>query len=148
MKRQFEGELAQEMTQPALAASIPDLVAFASTHAWEAGCDDARIQEIGLAVQEALQNIVSFACPDRAGQISMNCTTHDSGALIITMVDTGAPFNMLLADTFSETEDFFEPGKIPSTSIMKKAIKNIEYRRGADRNTLVFTIAPDLKKKS
>jgi anti-sigma regulatory factor (Ser/Thr protein kinase) len=154
MGKMIEGELAQEMTQPALAASIPDLVAFASTHAWEAGCDDARIQEIGLAVQEALQNIVSFACPDRAfcpirtGEISMSCTTQDSGALIITMVDTGAPFNMLLADTFSETEDFFEPGKIPSTSIMKKAIKNIEYRRGADRNTLVVTIAPDLKKKS
>ena len=154
MKRQFEGELAQEMIQPALAASIPILVEFASTHAWEAGCDDARIQEIGLAVQETLQNIVTFACPDGAscpigaGEISMSCTTQDSGALIITMVDTGVPFNMLLAGVFPEAEDFFEPGKIPCTSIMKKAIKNIEYRRGSDRNTLVFTIAPDLKKKS
>ena len=147
MGKIFEGELAHEMTEQALPTAIPVLIEFVRQHAWETGCDEARIQEIGLAVQEALQNIVTFACPDGAGKISMSCTTQDSGALIITMVDTGVPFNMLLANTFSETADFFEPGKIPSTSFMKKAIKNIEYRRGTDRNTLVFTIAPDQKAK-
>jgi hypothetical protein len=30
---------------------------------------------------------------------------------------------------------------------MKKAIKNIEYRRGSDRNTLVFSITPDIRRK-
>jgi anti-sigma regulatory factor (Ser/Thr protein kinase) len=147
MGKMFEGELAHEMTQQALPTTIPLFIEFVHQHAWETGCDETRIQEIGLAVQEALQNIITFACTDGAGKISLSCTTQDSGALIITMVDTGAPFNMLLADTFSETADFFEPGKIPSTNLMKKAIKNIEYRRGADRNTLVFTIAPDQKAK-
>jgi hypothetical protein len=50
---------------------------------------------------------------------------------------------MLLAGTFNELDDFFEPGKAPSNRMMKKAIKNIEYRRGADRNTLLFTIPPN-----
>jgi hypothetical protein len=50
---------------------------------------------------------------------------------------------MLLAGTFSELDDFYEPGKVPSNKMMKKAIKNIEYRRGSDRNTLLFTIPPN-----
>jgi serine/threonine-protein kinase RsbW len=140
-------EVPNEITQPARADAIPTLLKFVSTHAWEAGFEDTRIQEIGGAVEEALRNIVGFACPDGAGEIRISCTVHDSGALLINIVDTGAPFNMLLVDTFPETEDFFKPGEAPSTRVMKKAIKNIEYRRGSDRNTLVFTVSPDSKGK-
>ncbi|OGP53888.1 MAG: hypothetical protein A2Y65_01540 [Deltaproteobacteria bacterium RBG_13_52_11] len=147
MKKGAEEEVPNEITQPALTAAIPTLVEFVSTHAWEAGFEDGRVREIGLAVEEALHNIVSFACPDGAGEIRISCTAHDSGALLIDIVDTGAPFNMLLVDTFPETEDFFEPEKVPSIRVMKKAIKNIEYRRGSDRNTLVFTVTPDTRGK-
>ena len=145
MGEKFEGELPNEATKPAVADAIPALVTFVSTHAWEAGFEDERIREIGGAVEEALQNIVRFACADGTGQIRIACDVHDSGALIITIIDTGKPFNMLLVGTFPETEDFFEPGKKPSTRVMKKVVKNIEYRRGLDLNTLVFTITPDSK---
>ena len=141
-------EVPNEIVQPALADAIPTLVEFVSAHAWEAGFEDTRIQEIGGAVEEALRNIVNFACPDGAGEICISCTVHDSGALLINIVDTGAPFNMLLVDTFPETEDFFKPGEAPSIRVMKRAIKNIEYRRGSDRNTLVFTVSPDSKGKN
>ena len=147
MKRKPEDELPEKLTKPAVADAIPSLVTFVSNHAWEAGVEDERIREIGRAVEEALQNIVTFACPDGAGEIRISCDVHDSGALIITIVDTGRPFNMLLVGTFPETEDFFEHGKTPSTRVMKKVVKNIEYRRGSDRNTLVFTITPDSKDK-
>jgi anti-sigma regulatory factor (Ser/Thr protein kinase) len=148
MGKRPEGEIPDEITKPALADAIPTLVEFASTHAWEAGFADEKIREISFAVEEALRNIVTFACADGTGEIRMSCEVHDSGALIITIVDTGAPFNMLLAGTFPEAKDFFEPGKEPSTRVIKKTIHNIEYRRGSDRNTLVFTIPPDLKKTS
>jgi serine/threonine-protein kinase RsbW len=148
MEKRFEGELPDEIIKPALAHEIPALVTFVSTHAWEAGFEDERIRQIGRAVEEALQNIVRFACPNGAGEIRIACHVHDSGALITTIVDTGKPFNMLLVGTFPETADFFEPGKTPSTGVMKQVIKNIEYRRGSDRNTLVFTIPPSRKEKS
>jgi anti-sigma regulatory factor (Ser/Thr protein kinase) len=147
MKTRFEGEVPDEMTQQARPEAILTLVEFVSAHAGEAGFKDERIREIGLAVEEALRNIVSFACPDGAGEIRITCTVHDSGALIITIVDTGAPFNMMLAGTFPEAEDFFTPGKAPSTTAMKKAIRNIEYRRGSDRNTLVLTVMPEIRGK-
>ena len=148
MKRRPEDAVPEEITKLALVDAIPDLITFVSTHAWEAGFEDERIREIEGAVEEALQNIVRFACADGTGEIRIACDVHDSGALIITIVDTGKPFNMLLANTFPEAEDFFEPGKAPSTRVMKKAIKNIEYRRGSDSNTLVFTITPDRKRKT
>jgi anti-sigma regulatory factor (Ser/Thr protein kinase) len=147
MEQRFEDRVPDEITKQALADEIPDLVTFVSTHAWEAGFADERIREIGRAVEEALRNIVQFSCADGTGEISISCEVHDSGALIITIVDTGKPLNMLLVGTFPETEDFFEPGKAPSTTVIKQAIKNIEYRRGSDRNILVFTITPDLKQK-
>jgi anti-sigma regulatory factor (Ser/Thr protein kinase) len=147
MEQRFEEKVPDEITKPALAEEITALLTFVSTHAWEAGFEDERIQEIGSAVEEALRNIVQFSCADGTGEIRISCEVHDSGALLITIVDTGKPFNMLLVDTFPETEDFFEPGKTPSTKVMKKVIKNIEYRRGSDRNTLVFTITPSSKGK-
>ena len=148
MVQRFEDRVTDEMIKPALTDEIPALVTFVSSHAWEAGFEDERIREIGRAVEEALQNIVRFACPNGRSEIHIACDVHESGALIITIVDTGKPFNMLLVGTFPETEDFFEPGKAPSISVMKKVIKNIEYRRGSDRNTLVFTIYPSKKEKS
>jgi anti-sigma regulatory factor (Ser/Thr protein kinase) len=148
MTRLSENAIPDKIIKPARADAILTLVEFASTHAWKAGFADERIREISLAVEEALRNIVTFACADGAGEIRMSCDVHDSGALIITIVDTGKPFNMLLVGTFPEAEDFFEPGKKPSTKVMKKTIQNIEYRRGSDRNTLVFTINLDLKQKN
>lgn len=148
MGKRPEEKIPEEITKPATADAIPAFVEFASTHAWEAGFADERIREISRAVEEALRNIVTFACADGTGEIRMSCNVHESGTLIINIVDTGAPFNMLLAGTFPEAKDFFEPGKEPSTRVMKKMIQNIEYRRGSDRNTLVFTIPPDLTKKS
>jgi serine/threonine-protein kinase RsbW len=148
MIRLSENAIPDKIIKPALTNEIPALVTFVTSHAWEAGFEDERIREIERAVEEALQNIVRFACPNGRSEIHIACDVHESGALIITIVDTGKPFNMLLVGTFPETEDFFEPGNEPSTRVMKRVIKNIEYRRGSDRNTLVFTIYPSKKEKS
>jgi len=133
-----------EIRLPASRSSIPTLVKFVGAHVKECGFSEKRVQEIELATEEALQNIIEFACFKREAEITISCVTHDSGALIVNIIDTGAPFNMLLAGAFPETEDFFEPGRIPSTRLIKKAIKNIEFRRGSNTNTLVFTITPDM----
>lgn len=131
-----------EITRRAQEDAIPALVEFATAHAWEAGFDDERVRGIGSAVEEALRNILKFACPEGKGEIGLSISTHDSGSLIIHIVDTGAPFNMLLAGTFPEIEAVAGPGPVPSTKVMKKAIKNIEYIRGTNKNMLIFTVSP------
>lgn len=144
MERKLEDEAQpDEIVKPANTDSITALIDFVSVRVQEAGFEDDKIKGIGLAVEEALQNIINFSCPDGKGEIRITFNIHDSGTLLIEIVDSGIPFNMLLAGTFSELDDFFEPGKAPSNKIMKKAIKNIEYRRGTDRNTLLFTVPPN-----
>jgi len=129
--------------RPARQDSIPDLVGFVRNMAMECGYHDDTVRDLGLAVEEAATNIIRFACRDRQAEIGISCVIHDTGALYITITDTGMPFNMLLAGTFPEADDFFSPGEKPSTKIMKKAARNIEYKRNADRNILIFTVSHD-----
>ncbi|MBP1748035.1 MAG: hypothetical protein H6Q52_574 [Deltaproteobacteria bacterium] len=131
------------ITRPANEASIPDLVDFVRNMAIECGYRDDTIEDLGRATEETALNIIRFACRDRQAEISITCLIHENGALYITITDTGAPFNMLLAGTFPETDDFFGPGEKPSTKIMKKAARNIEYKRNADRNMLILTVSHD-----
>jgi anti-sigma regulatory factor (Ser/Thr protein kinase) len=144
MTKKTEHEQALDIiTRPAEEASIPDLAAFVRTMATECGYRDDTIENLGRATEEAALNIIRFACRDREAEISIAGLIHDNGALYITITDTGAPFNMLLAGTFPETDDFFGGGHKPSTKIMKKAARNIEYKRNADKNILIFTVSHD-----
>ena len=131
------------ITRPAREDSIADLIRFVRETASGCGYRDETIRDLGLAIEEAVSNIIGFACKDMDAQIDISCLVHDNGALYITIVDTGKPFNMLLAGTFPETDDFFSPGHRPSTGIMKKAARNIEYKRSGDKNMLIFTVSHD-----
>lgn len=144
MKRGLLHEIPEEITVTARDGSVPALIGFVSTHAWECGFQDEAINKIRLAVEEALNNIIDFACSNGEAEITIFCSIHNSGALMITIADTGIPFNMLLASTFPEAHDFTEAGRKPSTKVMKKIIRNVEYRREAERNVLIFIVSKDL----
>ena len=131
------------ITRPAREEFVPDLAAFVRSIASGCGYRDDTIEDLGHATEEAAMNIIRFACRGRDAEITISCVIQDNGALYITITDTGTPFNMLLAGTFPETDDFFGPGEKPSTKIMKKAARNIEYKRNADKNMLIFTVSHD-----
>jgi anti-sigma regulatory factor (Ser/Thr protein kinase) len=144
MTKQTEHEQALDIiTRPAEEASIPDLAAFVRSMATECGYRDETIEDLGRAIEEAALNIIRFACRDRQAEISIACLIHENGALYITVTDTGEPFNMLLAGTFPEADDFFAAGEKPSTKIMKRAARNIEYKRTANKNILILTVSHD-----
>lgn len=144
MKRGPLREIPEEIRVAAQANSVPALVEFVSAHAWECGFQDEAIAKIVIALEEALNNIIDFACCKEKGEIGISCGIHNSGALMITIADTGIPFNMLLASTFPEAHDFTELDRKPSTKMMKKIIKNVEYRREAERNVLIFIVSKEL----
>ena len=62
--------------------------------------------------------------------------------ILLNITDTGIPFNMLAMSAFPEMTEVDE-GQMPSTGKMKKAIKDVEYRRdGAERkNILAWVIS-------
>jgi hypothetical protein len=144
MKKNPDEKVSDKIIQPAIPDSIPALVEFVSSQVFEAGMEDEKVKAIGLAIQEVAQNIIDFASPDGKGEITITCEFVDSGAMLIHVWDTGVPFNMLLAGTFPEVEAIARHEKIPPTKMLKKAVKNIEYIRGKDKNILILTIPPVL----
>lgn len=143
MKIKETDAAADAIRRPAETSFMPELIDFVRGMGRECGYSDSTIKDLGLATEEAVSNIIRFACREKAGEIEISCTIHDNGALYITFMDTGAPFNMLLAGTFPEADDFFGPGEKPSTKIMKRAARNIEYKRNSDKNILIFTVSHD-----
>ena len=136
-----EGEdIKDEFTLPAGMDAIPELVKFVSTHAWEGGFTDARIEQIGLAVAEALTNTVRFACEDGCGEITVKCGFFEDFAFLIDIIDTGKQFTMLVAGAFPETQDFLEQGEVPSLKQLKKTARSIEYRRDGSLNKNILSL--------
>ena len=132
MREDAGAELASQIKRPARADAIPVLKEFVVAHAREVGYEERKVVEIGAALIETVDNILRFACADGTREISVNCSEHEMGMLVISIRDTGSPFNMLVASSFPSTADFVEPGQRLSTVKMKKAFKNIEYRRDGD----------------
>jgi anti-sigma regulatory factor (Ser/Thr protein kinase) len=142
MKKGLDEKVMDKIIQPAIPDSISSLVEFVAKQVYEAGMEDAKIRALELGVKEVLQNIIEYACPEGTGEITISCESVDSGAMLIHIWDTGKPFNMLLAGTFPEVEEIAKHEKIPSTKMLKKSVKNIEYIRGTNKNILILTIPP------
>jgi anti-sigma regulatory factor (Ser/Thr protein kinase) len=144
VKKSLEEQIPMEITMAAREDTIPALIEFVCDQAREMMFRDERIAQIRSALEEALGNIVRFACVTGSETITITAAVHDTGALLLDIVDTGVPFNMLVMSAFPETTDFAEAASLPSTKTMKKAIRNIEYRRDGDlkRNILAWVVHP------
>lgn len=140
MENAFGEQSPDQIRLPAQAASVPALLEFLSRQAKEVGFDETRVRTIAAAIEEALSNIIHFASRDSEDTIEIRCGTHGEETFLIDIVDSCRPFNMLAATSFPETEDFAEVdgNKWLSTSTLKKAIRNIEYRRDPKNNTNIL----------
>jgi len=143
MKKGLDEETRQAVTTPAGTDEIPRLIEFVSSYAREMAFEDKRISEIASALEETLGNIVHFACPTGSEEITITCDAHEMGALLVDIVDSGIPFNMLVMSAFPETSDYGSPDQAPPTRKTKKAIKNIEYRRDGEskKNILAWVVS-------
>jgi anti-sigma regulatory factor (Ser/Thr protein kinase) len=143
MSEDAGAKLAGRITRPARADAIPILKEFVVDHAREVGYEEHRVLEIGAALVETVDNILRFACADGTREISIECTEHEMGMLVIDIRDTGSPFNMLVASSFPSTADFVEPGQRLSTVKTKRAFKNIEYRRDGEQGiNILLCVVP------
>lgn len=138
-----EGIPGREITLGTDEGSLLTLTDFICAHAWEAGFEDSRIEEIRNASYLAMKNIAENAYQNKGGEISVECSVTDAGFLIVIITDYGRPYNMLLSDIEPYPA---EEGRKRDESVrlIKKLIKNVEYRRDASRNVLIFTISKPL----
>jgi len=137
-----------EMSRPARIEALPELLEFVSTIERQEGFGDKRIGEIETALREALTNIVNNAERNKGGDITVTCKHDPWGKLMIVVVDTAGPFNILLADiVFQGEERPVDEGRRDAARLIKRMIDNIEQKRVDETNVLTFTVSPRLRAK-
>jgi anti-sigma regulatory factor (Ser/Thr protein kinase) len=126
------------------ADTIPFFIESVSAHGKTHGLRDERLREIESALIEVFDNIVSFVVGPEGLEVTVTCTADGRQRFIIEITDEGKPYNMLLeGDPLLSGNS---PGqKMPSVRLMKRLIKNVEYKRYEGRNYLTFTVMPDFK---
>ena len=138
-RKPFLGEMRGEIKRPAQPEAVPGIIEFVCSYARDMAFGEKRIEDLRLALEETLGNILRFACPQGTEEISVTCDANDMGALLVNIVDSGVPFNMLVMSAFPETlGDSQRQGELPPTKAMKRAVKDIEYRRDGERKTNIL----------
>jgi len=137
-KKPFADELRAQITRPARPEAIPEITEFVCSYARDMAFGEKKIGDIGLALGETLGNILRFACPQGTEGISVTCDANDMGALLVNIEDSGVPFNMLVMSAFPEAVGVTGHGDMPPTKALKRAVKDIEYRRDGERKTNIL----------
>lgn len=136
-----------EYTGEAKIGSIDAFVEFAASMARDRQFTEERIVEIGRVLREALDNIINFTFDEVPGEIKVSCKIDKFGKFVLAIIDSGKPFNMLLADDpFIGAMEPASDKPRPTTKTMKRFSSNIEYKRLENRNNLIITLARDMKK--
>lgn len=131
----------RRITYPAAIDHLPEAIAFVLSCARESGLSDRRIQDIHLAVEEAVVNIINYAYGDAEGDFEIACAFHRDGSLIIEISDKGRPFNVLSLPGPDMHADIAERtiGGL-GVHLIKTLMDEVNYRYEDNKNILTLTI--------
>ncbi len=94
--------------------------------------------DVELAVEEALVNVIGYAYEGRrAGDVRLRCGVRDENRLVVELIDTGAPFDVVAAPPPDLTAPIEErrPGGL-GIHLIRKLTDGAAYRREGDNNVL------------
>jgi serine/threonine-protein kinase RsbW len=130
------------MMEPARSEHLPALMRFVAERARSRGFDHKKVNEVELAVEEALVNIMKYAYPDGAGDVRVACEEQGAG-LRVEITDSGIPFDPLAPgdpDLSLGIED--RPIGGLGIFLIRKLATEVRYRRENDTNHLILTFSP------
>jgi serine/threonine-protein kinase RsbW len=130
------------MERIVLAAKIENLesmLEFITAQARTLGFDDKRINQIQLASEELLINIINYAYPDKNGEIEITCRPKQAKGLEVEIADSGIPFNPLTQPQ-PDINAPLEDRKIGGLGIhlVRNTMDGVNYKRQGGRNILTF----------
>jgi len=123
--------------------NLQELLRRVSACAEAQGFSRKRIREIELVTEEALVNIFQHAYLEgESGDVEIHCEGGGEGVLVITLRDTGNPF---------EIQSLPEPDLKASVSdrkigglgvfLIRKLTDKVEYRREGNQNVLTLAFS-------
>ena len=120
--------------------NLERLLDFVEACAREAGLDSKNRQQLAIAAEEAIVNVIHYAYPEEVGNIEIACARRGDAVMLI-IRDWGVPFDPLKAPE-PDTNRPLEERPIGGMGILliKKMIPNLRYERKGRANQLTFRI--------
>lgn len=117
--------------------SLEDVMQFLRTEALRSGMEEKDIHKMELACEEAIVNIISYAYPEKKGNLEIACQKKGH-RFEIQISDWGLPFNPIDAEVNPQTDKPVQDRYIGGLGIflIRKAIDEASYQRNGDENIL------------
>lgn len=128
-----------KLTFPAELENLESMLKFIRTSARKLNFSDKEINQIQIATEEALVNVISYAYPDGYGGIDITCSIEEGKRLVIQIIDCGVAFDPLsLPDP--DIEAPIEEREIGGLGVymMRNIMDEVHYKRSGDRNILIL----------
>lgn len=128
-----------EMKRKATMENLRAMLSFVNDYAESLGVSAESLQQVELALEEVLVNIINYAYPDAVGEIEIQCSRDPERGLIIEIYDDGEPFDVLAKED-PDTSLALEEREIGGLGIflVKKMMDETHYCREKNRNALTL----------
>lgn len=130
----------KEITLKARVENIPQAIAFIDEALEALGCPLKAQMQMDVAMDELVCNVASYAYPDGEGDVTVQFDfDQNSRTVAVTLIDSGKPFNPLLAAEPDVTMPA-EKRKIGGLGIflVRKTMDAMDYEYRDGRNRLTF----------
>ena len=133
----------KRLVVPAKLENLDKAIDFILEEGKSLGFDGKKLSHIKLAAEEVIVNIISYAYPEGEGDIEINCSRRDDGALKIEIIDEGAPFDPLSLPE-PDVNASLEERKICGLGIylVRRVMDEMNYRREEGKNVLTLVKKP------
>jgi anti-sigma regulatory factor (Ser/Thr protein kinase) len=128
-----------KIKRPADLSHLEDFLSFIIDFAKAHKMKEAVLTELQLAVEEAIVNIISYAYPEKKGDILVECSLTPSGDVFVKLTDWGIPFD----PNEKRSPDFDVPmcerGKGGLGIFLTRSFADeLTYVRGKEKNELTI----------
>ena len=121
-------------------SSLAAIMSYIRSEAIRCGMGEKALSKLELACEEAVVNIISYAYPQKKGELFIQCA-KEGHRFEITMRDQGLPFNSIDAEVNPQIDKPLDERRIGGLGIylIRKAIDEASYQRIGDENVLRLT---------
>ena len=129
----------EKIVLPAELENLESMIAFIRNGAETHGFDRKQINQILVAAEEPLMNVISYAYPDNTGNVEITYDIEEDKGFVVEIIDWGIPFDPLSLsdpDVNAPMEDR-EVGGL-GIYMMRKIMDEVSYRREQGQNILTL----------
>jgi anti-sigma regulatory factor (Ser/Thr protein kinase) len=126
-----------KIKRPADLRHLEEMLSFIIGFARKNGMKEETVFELRLALEEALVNIISYAYPEKGGDIQIECSLTSSSGMLVKLTDWGTPFDPKEKRVPDFDAPMGERGKGGLGIFLTRSFADdLEYIRGKDKNEL------------